>query len=726
MKRVTKKVGKYEVGRTIGEGAFAKVKFAKNTETGESVAIKVLAKSTILKHKMVDQIKREISITKIMRHPNIVRLYEVLSSHAKIYIILEFINGGELFDKIVNKGKLSERSARSYFQQLIDAIAYCHGKGVYHRDLKPENLLLDSEGKLKVSDFGLSALPQEGVELLYTTCGTPNYIAPEVNKGKLSERSARSYFQQLIDAIAYCHGKGVYHRDLKPENLLLDSEGKLKVSDFGLSALPQEGVELLYTTCGTPNYIAPEVLSKKGYDGAAVDIWSCGVILYVLLAGYLPFEDSNLSSLYKKVNAADFSYPFWFPHNAKSLIDRILDPNPETRIQINGIREHPWFQVNYRSISHAEDGDVSLDDVQAVFEGIEDQYVTEKSLKESGPLQMNAFEMITLSQGLKLSALFDRHQKGSTLILITVFIEGGTMGGLGHESCFMGWVNAADFSYPFWFPHNAKSLIDRILDPNPETRIRIDGIREHPWFQVNYRSISHAEDGDVSLDDVQAVFEGIEDQYVTEKSLKESGPLVMNAFEMITLSQGLKLSALFDRHQDHVKRQTRFVSRKPAKDIITAIETVAVLLGFKVQTRGYKTRLEGASVNHVGQFAVVLEDHVKRQTRFVSRKPAKDIITAIETVAVLLGFKVQTRGYKTRLEGASVNHVGQFAVVLEVFEVAPSLFMVDVRKAAGDTLEYHKASNFIFYKNFCNKLDHIIWKSKARLGNSSLYRTKTY
>nr|GFA79563.1 CBL-interacting serine/threonine-protein kinase 24-like [Tanacetum cinerariifolium] len=168
---------------------------------------------------MVDQIKREISITKIMRHPNIVRLYEVLSSQTKIYIILEFINGGELFDKIVNKGKLSERSARRYFQQLIDAIAYCHGKGVYHRDLKPENLLLDSEGKLKVSDFGLSALPQEGVELLYTTCGTPNYIAPEV-------------------------------------------------------------------------------LSENGYDGAAVDIWSCGVILYVLLAGYLPFEESNLASLY--------------------------------------------------------------------------------------------------------------------------------------------------------------------------------------------------------------------------------------------------------------------------------------------------------------------------------------------------------------------------------------------------------------------------------------------
>ncbi|KAL4571484.1 hypothetical protein LXL04_018244 [Taraxacum kok-saghyz] len=446
MNRVTKKVGKYEIGRTLGEGTFAKVKFAKNTETGEGVAVKVLAKSTILKHKMVDQIKREISIMKIVRHPNIVRLHEVLSSQTKIYIILEFVTGGELFDRIVHKGKLSEKEAREYFQQLIDAVSHCHSKGVYHRDLKPENLLLDSNERLKVSDFGLSALPQQGVELLYTTCGTPNYIAPEV-------------------------------------------------------------------------------LKRHGYDGGAADIWSCGVILYVLLTGYLPFEESDLPTLYKKVNAADFSYPFWFPSGAKSLLDKILDPNPQTRIGIDGIREHPWFQMNYVTVSQGEESDVSLDDVRAVFDDIEDQYVREE-----------------------------------------------------------------------------------------------------------------------------------------KESEEKISPLTMNAFEMITLSQGLNLSALFDRRQDHVRRQTRFVSRKPAKDIISAIAVVAELLGFKVIRRGSKTRLEGASV----------------------------------------------------------NRAGQFAVVLEVYEVAPSLFMVDVRKAAGDTLEYHK-----FYKDFCGKLDHIIWKPKEGLPNSSLYRTMT-
>lgn len=161
MKKVRRKIGKYEVGRTIGEGTFAKVKFAKHTETGESVAIKVMAKTTILKHRMVEQIKREISIMKIVRHPNIVRLHEVLASQTKIYIILEFVMGGELYDKIVQQVKLSENESRRYFQQLIDAVAHCHKKGVYHRDLKPENLLLDAFGNLKVSDFGLSALTKQ-------------------------------------------------------------------------------------------------------------------------------------------------------------------------------------------------------------------------------------------------------------------------------------------------------------------------------------------------------------------------------------------------------------------------------------------------------------------------------------------------------------------------------------------------------------------------------------
>nr|XP_019706941.1 CBL-interacting protein kinase 8 isoform X5 [Elaeis guineensis] len=327
---VVRKVGKYEVGRTIGQGTFAKVKFAQNTETGESVAMKVLDRATIIKHKMVDQIKREIFIMKLVRHPHVVRLYEVLASRTKIYIILEFITGGELFDKIVHRGKLSEADSRRYFQQLIDGVDYCHSKGVYHRDLKPENLLLDSQGNLKISDFGLSAVPAEGVSLLHTTCGTPNYVAPEV-------------------------------------------------------------------------------LSHKGYDGAIADIWSCGVILYVLMAGYLPFDEVDLTTLYTKIEKAEFSCPSWFSGGAKSLIHRILDPNPASRIRIEEIRCNEWFRKNYVPVRPVENEDVNLDDVYAVFD--DPEQASEQSRNEGlGPLILNAFDLIILSQGLNLSALFDRRQ----------------------------------------------------------------------------------------------------------------------------------------------------------------------------------------------------------------------------------------------------------------------------------------------------------------------------
>lgn len=159
--KTKRRVGKYDVGRTIGEGTFAKVKFGRNSETGEPVALKILDKDKVLQHKMAEQIKREIATMKLIRHPNVVLLYEVMGSKTKIYIVLEFVTGGELFDKIVNQGRMKEDEARKYFQQLINAVDYCHSRGVYHRDLKPENLLLDANGNLKVSDFGLSALSQQ-------------------------------------------------------------------------------------------------------------------------------------------------------------------------------------------------------------------------------------------------------------------------------------------------------------------------------------------------------------------------------------------------------------------------------------------------------------------------------------------------------------------------------------------------------------------------------------
>ena len=122
-------------------------------------------------------------------------------------------------------------------------------------------------------------------------------------KGKLGEDVERKYFRQLVNAVDFCHSRGVYHRDIKPENLLLDENENLKVSDFGLSALAESRRKdgLLHTICGTPAYVAPEVIKRKGYDGEKADVWSCGVILYVLMAGYLPFEEADLPALYRRV-----------------------------------------------------------------------------------------------------------------------------------------------------------------------------------------------------------------------------------------------------------------------------------------------------------------------------------------------------------------------------------------------------------------------------------------
>jgi 5'-AMP-activated protein kinase catalytic alpha subunit len=169
----------------------------------------------------------------------------------------------------------------------------------------------------------------------------------KVQRGRLKEDVARKYFQQLNRAVDFYHNRGLYHHDLKHGNLLLDDNRKLKISDFGLSALAeckrQDG--LLHTTCGTPAYVAPELICKKGYDGAKADIWACGVILYVLLAGYLPFQDKNLMDMYQKIYKEELKWPSWFSSEARRLLRRILDPNPGARISFSEILENPWFKT---------------------------------------------------------------------------------------------------------------------------------------------------------------------------------------------------------------------------------------------------------------------------------------------------------------------------------------------------------------------------------------------
>ncbi|XP_022887417.1 CBL-interacting protein kinase 2-like [Olea europaea var. sylvestris] len=333
---------RYELGKLLGQGTFAKVYHARNLKTGMSFAIKIIDKEKILKVGMIDQIKREISVMRLVRHPNIVQLYEVMATKKRIYFVMEYIKGGELFNKIV-KGKLKEDVVRKYFQQLISAVDFCHSRGVYHRDLKPENLLLDENGNLKVSDFGLSALAE-------------------------SKR--------------------------------------------------QDG--LLHTTCGTPAYVAPEVINRRGYDGAKADIWSCGVILFVLLAGYLPFHDSNLMEMYKKIGKAEFKFPNWIPPDVRRLISKILDPNPKTRISISKIMENSWFRKGFQpkvtkssADSMIRDMDIkeAVVDADAMFSIDENTNTTGVKSEFAKPTNLNAFDIISLSAGFDLSGLFEENDQ---------------------------------------------------------------------------------------------------------------------------------------------------------------------------------------------------------------------------------------------------------------------------------------------------------------------------
>ena len=163
-----------------------------------------------------------------------------------------------------------------------------------------------------------------------------------VKHGKMAEGKARRFFQQIVCAVEYCHRHKIVHRDLKPENLLLDSELNVKIADFGLSNIMTDG-NFLKTSCGSPNYAAPEVISGKLYAGPEVDVWSCGVILYVLLVGRLPFDDDFIPSLFKKISAGAYNVPSFISQGARHIIHKMLKVNPVQRITIQEIRQDLWF-----------------------------------------------------------------------------------------------------------------------------------------------------------------------------------------------------------------------------------------------------------------------------------------------------------------------------------------------------------------------------------------------
>lgn len=257
----------YDIKRELGAGTFATVKLGVLKSTGQMYAIKIIDKATLQENR--EALLTEISILKQVDHKNVINMKEIFETRKKLYLIMDVLDGGELFDRIVENGTFSEKDASDLSRSIIGAVEYLHGLGIVHRDLKPENLL-------------------------YT------------------DRSANA---------------------------------EIKIADFGLSKFITNG-ELLHTACGTPGYVAPEVLLLQGY-GKQVDMWSVGVIIYILLCGFPPFYAENDAEMFEAIKAAsyDFPSPYWdrISDSAKDLVRGLLQKNPDRRLTTTQALQHPWI-----------------------------------------------------------------------------------------------------------------------------------------------------------------------------------------------------------------------------------------------------------------------------------------------------------------------------------------------------------------------------------------------
>ncbi|XP_016395396.1 serine/threonine-protein kinase BRSK2-like [Sinocyclocheilus rhinocerous] len=256
-------VGPYRLEKTLGKGQTGLVKLGIHCITGQKVAIKIVNREK-LSESVLMKVEREIAILKLIEHPHVLKLYDVYENNKYLYLVLEHVSGGELFDYLVKKGRLTPKEARKFFRQIISALDFCHSHSICHRDLKPENLLLDEKNNIRIADFGMASL--------------------------------------------------------------------------------QVGDSLLETSCGSPHYACPEVIRGEKYDGRRADVWSCGVILFALLVGALPFDHDNLRQLLEKVKSGVFHMPHFIPPDCQALLRGMIEVNPEKRLTLEEIQKHPWYQ----------------------------------------------------------------------------------------------------------------------------------------------------------------------------------------------------------------------------------------------------------------------------------------------------------------------------------------------------------------------------------------------
>ncbi|KAI2666267.1 Serine/threonine-protein kinase BRSK2 [Labeo rohita] len=244
-------VGPYRLEKTLGKGQTGLVKLGVHCITGQKVAIKIVNREK-LSESVLMKVEREIAILKLIEHPHVLKLYDVYENNKYLYLVLEHVSGGELFDYLVKKGRLTPKEARKFFRQIISALDFCHSHSICHRDLKPENLLLDEKNNIRIADFGMASL--------------------------------------------------------------------------------QVGDSLLETSCGSPHYACPEVIRGEKYDGRRADVWSCGVILFALLVGALPFDHDNLRQLLEKVKSGVFHMPHFIPPDCQALLRGMIERGQERAV----------------------------------------------------------------------------------------------------------------------------------------------------------------------------------------------------------------------------------------------------------------------------------------------------------------------------------------------------------------------------------------------------------
>ncbi|XP_014855208.1 PREDICTED: serine/threonine-protein kinase BRSK2-like isoform X3 [Poecilia mexicana] len=255
-------VGPYRLEKTLGKGQTGLVKLGLHCVTGQKVAIKIVNREK-LSESVLMKVEREIAILKLIEHPHVLKLHDVYENKKYLYLVLEHVSGGELFDYLVKKGRLTPKEARKFFRQIISALDFCHSHSICHRDLKPENLLLDEKNNIRIADFGMASL--------------------------------------------------------------------------------QVGDSLLETSCGSPHYACPEVIRGEKYDGRKADAWSCGVILFALLVGALPFDDDNLRNLLEKVKLGVFHMPHFIPPDCQNLLRGMIEVDAAKRLTLEQIQKHTWY-----------------------------------------------------------------------------------------------------------------------------------------------------------------------------------------------------------------------------------------------------------------------------------------------------------------------------------------------------------------------------------------------